>query len=75
MFRKSRASPAVGKRPRQGRDVRSDVHSTAYCLRARQVSREELHEAMLALGLDAPKKDINALFSSWDPDGSGTPSL
>ena len=41
-----------------------------------QVSREEFHEAMEALGLEAPKKDIDGLFTEWDPDGSGVlPSL
>ena len=26
---------------------------------------------MPALGLEVPKKEIDALFDAWDPDGSG----
>jgi hypothetical protein len=37
-----------------------------------EVSRQEFHKAMTKLGLDAPKKDIDALFSDWDADGGGT---
>ena len=36
-----------------------------------QVSRAEFHKAMLALGLEVPKKDIDELFSQWDVDGGG----
>ena len=35
------------------------------------VSKAEFRKAMPLLGLDVPKKDIDALFDSWDPDGSG----
>ena len=27
---------------------------------------------MERMGLDVPRKDVDALFDSWDPDGSGT---
>jgi hypothetical protein len=36
-----------------------------------EVSREEFHLAMPALGLDVPKADIDKLFSEWDSDGGG----
>ena len=37
-----------------------------------EISRQEFHEAMTKMGLDAPKKDIDELFSEWDADGGGT---
>ena len=36
-----------------------------------EVSREEFHLAMPALGLDVPKADIDKLFTEWDSDGGG----
>jgi len=36
------------------------------------VSRKEFHKAMPALGLEVPKKEIDALFDTWDPDNSGS---
>jgi hypothetical protein len=36
-----------------------------------EVTRKEFHKAMPALGLDVPKRDIDALFSEWDRDGGG----
>ena len=36
-----------------------------------QVSREEFHKAIPAIGLNVPKKDINALFDTWDKGGDG----
>ena len=35
------------------------------------VTRKEFHKAMPLLGLDVPKKEIDAAFDSFDPDGSG----
>ena len=37
-----------------------------------EISRQEFHEAMIKMGLEAPKKDIDDLFSEWDSDGGGT---
>ena len=34
------------------------------------VSKKEFRKAMPLLGLDVPKKEIDALFDEWDPDGS-----
>jgi len=36
-----------------------------------EVSRDEFHRAMPILGLEVPKADIDKLFNTWDPDGSG----
>ena len=35
------------------------------------VSKKEFRKAMPMLGLQVSKRDIDALFDSWDPDGSG----
>jgi len=35
------------------------------------VTKQEFHKAMPLLGLHAPKKDIDAVFDSFDPDRSG----
>ena len=40
-----------------------------------EVSRQEFHKAMPALGLEVPKKDINLLFDQWDKDGGGALGL
>ena len=37
--------------------------------------RQEFHKAMPMLGFDAPKKDVDALFDSWDRDGGGSLEL
>ena len=37
-----------------------------------QVSKAEFRKAMPLLGFDAPRREVDALFDSWDPDGSGT---
>ena len=37
-----------------------------------EVSKKEFHRAMPALGLDVPKKEVEALFDSWDKDGGGS---
>ena len=39
------------------------------------VSKKEFRKAMPMLGLDVPKKEIDALFDEWDPDGSGSLEL
>ena len=39
------------------------------------MSKKEFRKAMPLLGLDLPKKAVDALFSAWDPDGSGELSL
>lgn len=36
-----------------------------------EVTRKEFHNAMHLLGLEVPKKDVDALFSEWDTDGGG----
>ena len=36
------------------------------------VSKKEFRKAMPKLGFDVPTKDIDALFDSFDPDGSGS---
>ena len=36
-----------------------------------QVSKTEFRKAMPLLGLEAPLEEIDKLFDSWDPDGSG----
>ena len=35
------------------------------------VNRAEFHRALPMLGIDAPKAEVDALFSEWDKDGSG----
>ena len=35
------------------------------------VSKKEFRKAMPMLGLDVPAEDVDALFDSCDPDGSG----
>ena len=37
-----------------------------------EVTRKEFHSAMPKLGLEAPPKDIDLLFSEWDADGGGS---
>ena len=39
------------------------------------VSKKEFRKAMPELGLDVPVDIIDALFDSWDPDGSGSITL
>ena len=39
------------------------------------MSKKEFRKAMPMLGLEVPKKEIDALFDSWDPDGSGSLTL
>ena len=39
------------------------------------ISKKEFLKAMPMLGLDVPKKEINALFDEWDPDKSGSIEL
>ena len=36
------------------------------------VSKREFRKGMKTLGLEVPKEDVNKLFDSWDPDGSGS---
>ena len=36
------------------------------------VSKKEFRKAMPMLGLEVPKKEIDALFDEWDPDKSGS---
>ena len=36
------------------------------------VSKKEFRKGMKTLGLEVPKEDVNKLFDSWDPDGSGS---
>ena len=36
-----------------------------------EVSREEFHRAIPALGLTVPKKEVDALFNEWDKTGDG----
>ena len=40
-----------------------------------QVTRAEFHRAMGLLRFFAPKAEIDVVFSSWDPDGSGVLEL
>eukprot|EP00964_Phaeocystis_antarctica_P155487 scaffold124713_cov36-Phaeocystis_antarctica.AAC.1 len=37
-----------------------------------KVSKKEFRKAMVALGLDVPRKDVDALFDTFDPDGGGS---
>jgi hypothetical protein len=37
-----------------------------------EVTRTEFHRAMVALGLEVPKKEIDKLFSEWDKSGDGS---
>ena len=39
------------------------------------VSKKEFRKAMGQLGFEAHRKEIDALFDSWDPDGSGSLEL
>ena len=39
---------------------------------ANQVSKKEFRKAMTALGLSAPRKDVDGLFDTFDPDGGGS---
>ena len=36
------------------------------------VSKKEFRRAMPLLGLEVPRAEVDALFDSWDPDGSGS---
>ena len=36
------------------------------------ITRKEFRQAMPMLGLDVPRKVLDELFDSWDPDGSGS---
>ena len=40
-----------------------------------QVTRLEFHKAMADLQFNVPPAEIDALFSEWDPDGSGSLDL
>ena len=35
------------------------------------VSKKEFRKAMPMLGLQLPEKEVDGIFDSWDPDGSG----
>ena len=37
-----------------------------------KVSKKEFRKAMVALGVDVPRKDVDALFDAFDPDGGGS---
>ena len=37
-----------------------------------EVSKAEFHKAIPALGIDAPKADVDELFNMWDADGGGS---
>ena len=39
------------------------------------MSRKEFHKAMAELQFNVPASEIDALFSEWDPDGSGVLEL
>ena len=39
------------------------------------VSRAEFHMAMKELQFSVPVSEVDALFTSWDPDGSGALEL
>jgi len=39
------------------------------------VSKKEFRKAMPLLGLEVPRKEVDALFDEWDPDGSGSLTL
>ena len=36
-----------------------------------EVSKAEFRKAMIMLGFEVPRKDIDSLFDLWDPDRSG----